>query len=100
MITAELTIIPIGTNSTSLSSFVAAAVNALDKTGVKYKISGMGTQIESNSFQELVKAIEFAHEAVFAYGADRVSTTIKIDDRRDKDRKLADKVLSVEKKLK
>lgn len=99
MITAELTIIPIGTESTSLSSYVAAAVDALDKIGIKYQLSGMGTQIESDDPQELFKAIEVAHEAVFAKGADRVSTSIKIDDRRDKDRSLADKVLSVEKKL-
>jgi uncharacterized protein (TIGR00106 family) len=99
MISAEITIIPIGTGSTSLSSYVAAAVDALDKTGIKYQLSGMGTQIETNNPQELFKAIEAAHEAVFAKGADRVSTSVKIDDRRDKDRSLADKVLSVEKKL-
>ncbi len=99
MISAEITIIPIGTGSTSLSSYVAAAVDALDKTGIKYQLSGMGTQIETNNPQELCKAIEAAHEAVFAKGADRVSTSVKIDNRRDKDRSLADKVLSAEKKL-
>lgn len=99
MISAEISIIPIGTGNTSLSSYVAAAVDALDKTGIKYQLSGMGTQIETNDPQELFKAIEAAHEAVFAKGADRVSTSVKIDDRRDKVRSLADKVLSVEKKL-
>jgi uncharacterized protein (TIGR00106 family) len=99
MITAELTIIPIGTSSTSLSIYVAAAVAALDKNGVKYQLSGMGTQIEVNTPQELFDAIQVAHEAVFAQGADRVSTSIKIDDRRDADRTLDDKVSSVKKKL-
>lgn len=99
MITAELTIIPIGTGSTSLSSYVAAAVASLDKNGVKYQLSGMGTQIEANTPKELFDAIQVAHEAVFAQGADRVSTSIKIDDRRDADRTLDDKVSSVEKKL-
>jgi uncharacterized protein (TIGR00106 family) len=99
MITAEITIIPIGTGSTSLSSYVAAAVDALDKKGVKYQLSGMGTQIEAESPQELFEAIQTAHEAVFAQGAERVSTSVKIDDRRDANRTLADKVSSVEKKL-
>ncbi len=99
MISAEITIIPIGTKSTSLSSYVAAAVAALDKKGVKYQLSGMGTQLEANSPQELFEAVQAAHEAVFAQGADRVSTSIKIDDRRDRDRTLDDKVASVEKKL-
>lgn len=99
MITAELTIIPIGTASTSLSEYVAAAVSALDKIGIQYQISGMGTQIEANNPPELFAAIQVAHEAVFAKGADRVSTSIKIDDRRDVDRTLADKVSSVQKKI-
>ena len=41
MISAELTIIPIGTSGTSLSKYIAAAVSALDKMGVKYSITGM-----------------------------------------------------------
>ncbi|MBU4534683.1 MAG: MTH1187 family thiamine-binding protein [Euryarchaeota archaeon] len=99
MITAELTIIPVGTSSTSLSNYVAAAVLALDKRGIKYQISGMGTQIESENLEDLFKAIASAHEAVIKEGANRVSTSIKIDDRRDSNRGLADKVASVKKKL-
>lgn len=100
MITAELTIIPIGTSSTSLSEYVAAAVLALEKIDVRYQISGMGTQIESENLEDLFKAIQKAHEAVLDQGADRVSTSIKIDDRRDADRGLEDKVSSVKKRLK
>ena len=99
MITAELSIIPIGTESTSVSSYVAAAVSALEETGIQYQISGMGTQLESDSASELFNAIQVAHEAVFAQGVDRVYTTVKIDDRRDADRGIADKVLSVKNKL-
>ena len=38
-------------------------------------------------------------EAVFAAGAERVSTVIKIDDRRDRAVSAADKVRRVEEKL-
>lgn len=99
MISAELTIIPIGTSKTSISNYVAAALAALDKTGIKYEISGMGTMLESDDPGELFDAVELAHEAVFALGADRVATSLKIDDRRDKEGSLKQKVVSVKEKL-
>ena len=99
MISAELTIIPIGTSSTSLSNYVAAAVAALDETGIKYQLSGMGTLLEAENSDELFDAIKNAHEAVFKAGMDRVVTSVKIDDRRDRDRTMAEKIRSVEEKL-
>lgn len=99
MICAELSIIPIGTAGTSLSHYVAAAVAALEGTGIKYELSGMGTLLESEDPEELFSAIKSAHEAVFKVGALRVATSVKIDDRRDKDKGLLEKVKSVEEKL-
>jgi uncharacterized protein (TIGR00106 family) len=99
MITAELSIIPIGTSKTSLSDYVAAAVSAIDKNGISYELTGMGTLLESEDLSLLFNAIKEAHEAVFKIGAERVSTSIKIDDRRDSNRTIADKVSSVKKKL-
>lgn len=100
MISAEITIIPIGTAKTSLSDYVAAAVSALDKEGVKYTVSGMGTLIECNDADELFSAVKTAHEAVFLKGAERVATSINIDDRRDLEKSLNDKVSSVREKMK
>lgn len=97
MISAELTIIPIGTSETSLSKYVAVAVAALDKTGIKYKLSGMGTLLETENLDELFEALKVAHEAVFRDGVNRVVTSVKIDDRRDREKTMDDKVLSVEK---
>ena len=75
MISAELTIIPIGTSETSLSKYVAVAVAALDKTGIKYKLSGMGTLLETENLDELFEALKVAHEAVFRDGVNPVSYT-------------------------
>ena len=99
MISAELTIIPIGTSGTSLSKYIAAAVSALDKMGVKYSITGMGTIMETSDPEKLFDSIKMAHEAVFNEGAQRVSTSVKIDDRRDKKETLEEKVLSVKEKM-
>ena len=99
MITAELTIIPIGTSKTSLSEYIAAAVAALDSNGIKYELTGMGTLLESNDLGKIFSAITTAHEAVFKKGAERVATSIKIDDRRDEERTIKDKISSVNQKL-
>ncbi|BDZ69702.1 MTH1187 family thiamine-binding protein [Methanobacterium petrolearium] len=99
MISAELTIIPLGTSGTSLSNYVAVAIAALDETGIKYQLSGMGTLLEAETPDELFDAIKIAHEAVLSAGVDRVVTSVNIDDRRDRDRTMTDKIRSVEKKL-
>ncbi len=99
MIIAELTIIPIGTRTTSLSDYIATAVKALEKKGLKYDISGMGTQIEADNLDKLFEAIKAAHEAVFDAGPMRVYTTVKIDDRRDIDKTLEDRISSIKSKL-
>lgn len=100
MITAELTVIPIGTDDTSISKYVAVAVSVLDQIGIKYELSGMGTSIETNDPDKLFDAVKAVHEAVFNEGAMRVATHIKIDDRRDVEKTMAQKVASVQKKVK
>ncbi len=99
MITAEITVIPIGTEDTSLSRYVAAAVSTLDKMGIKYQINGLGTLIETDDVEKLFDAVKSVHEAVFAQGVQRVSTQIKIDDRRDVQKTMHEKVESVKNKL-
>jgi uncharacterized protein (TIGR00106 family) len=99
MITAELTIIPIGTSKTSLSEYIAAAVAALESEGIKYELTGMGTLLESKDIEKIFSAITAAHEAVFKTGAERVATSIKIDERRDKDKTIQDKISSVTQRL-
>jgi uncharacterized protein (TIGR00106 family) len=99
MITAELTIIPIGTSKTSLSKYVAAAVAAIESTGIKYELTGMGTLLECDDVEDLFNTIKKAHTAVFNAGADRVATSVKIDERRDVEKSIHDKVSSVEEKL-
>jgi len=91
---AEVSIIPIGTKSTSLSSYVAACIRALEGSGLTYKVHGMGTNIEGN-LKDLFDVILKMHEVPFEAGALRVVTSIKIDDRRDKAASAKEKVQAV-----
>lgn len=97
-IIVEVSIIPLGTG-TSLSSLVAEAVKVLQETGLKYQLTSMGTIIEGG-WEEVFDTIRKMHEKVFEIGALRVSTSLKIDDRRDgKEVSIERKVKAVEEKL-
>ncbi|MBA7495789.1 hypothetical protein ES702_06379 [subsurface metagenome] len=99
MALVEVSIIPIGTGSPSLSRYIARAVEVLQgEKDIKYELTAMGTIIEGDLAQ-LMTLVEKMHEAVFDAGVTRVVTTVKIDDRRDKLSSLSSKVESLKREL-
>jgi len=58
-------------------------------------VTPMATVIEAKSLSDIFMAVEAAHEAVFSQGARRVGFTLTLDDRRDKERRMEDKVNAV-----
>lgn len=98
MAVVEVCLIPIGTKETSVSKYVAEAEKILMAEGVKYKLNPMGTVIEADADRAL-EVIRKMQESVFAKGADRVYSVIKMDDRRDKKATMEQKIKSVEDKL-
>ena len=94
----HLTIIPLGTGSTSLGEYVADIQKALEKTGLPYTLTDMGTTVEGNSRELLTLAAQLS-EMPFEKGVQRVVTQISLDDRRDKKVALGDKILSVADRL-
>ncbi|MBD0383906.1 MTH1187 family thiamine-binding protein [Paenibacillus sedimenti] len=99
MAIAEFTIIPIGTATTSLSGYVADLHKELEKhKDVTFQMTAMGTILEG-PIDRLLEVIRAVHEVPFINGAQRVSTSIKIDDRRDKQASISQKMQSVADKL-
>ncbi|MDU5149507.1 MULTISPECIES: MTH1187 family thiamine-binding protein [Anaerococcus] len=98
MAVVEVCLIPIGTKETSVSKYVAEAEKILMAEGVKYKLNPMGTVIEADADKAL-EVIRKMQESVFDKGADRVYSVIKMDDRRDKNASMEQKIKSVEDKL-
>lgn len=81
---AELSVVPLGTSSTELSTYIAEALKRIKQVkGLKWQLTPMGTIVETDSLDKLFEAVRGAHEALFESGAKRVSALIKIDDRRD-----------------
>lgn len=77
----------------SMAEDVAAAIEALDEYDIAYETTPMGTTIEADTIDTLLEAVKAAHNAV---EADRVSTFLKIDDKRHVDQPAHDKVDDVE----
>jgi uncharacterized protein (TIGR00106 family) len=89
---AELVIAPFGVG-TSLSSYVKESVKEIDSfPGVRVEHTPMSSIIEADSIDQILEATKAAHERMFTAGAERVSTLLRIDDRRDKGRQMEDKV--------
>ncbi|WP_049924684.1 MTH1187 family thiamine-binding protein [Halopiger djelfimassiliensis] len=80
----------------SMAGEIAKAVDALEDYDVEYETNPMGTVIETDDIGELFAAAQAAHEAV---DGDRVSTVLKIDDKRTRDTSAAEKVGAVEAEL-
>jgi len=81
---AELHVVPLGTETASLSHYVAACLDILKEAeDITYQLTAMGTIVQGPLDRILELAREM-HEVPFTMGAKRVATTIYIDDRRDK----------------
>lgn len=94
-IIAELTTFPIGIG-TSLSKYVKEAAKEIDSyKGIRVIHHPMGTVIEAESLDQIFDVSKLAHEAILKAGASRVLTQLRIDDRRDKPRKMEDKVAAI-----
>ena len=94
MIIAKITVVPVGTQTPSVSRYVAKAVDELRRLGLKTELTAMGTIFEAEKISEILEAFEAVHESVFAQGAERVVTTLTIDERRDKEGCIRQKIRS------
>jgi len=97
MIVAELSIVPVG-EDVSVSRFVRAALSAIEKEGVVFQPTAMGTIIEAGDKKTLFSVVEKASDAVFSLGAKRVVTRLSIDERIDKEISIKSKIDSLERK--
>ena len=80
---ADITTVPLGTGNTSISAYVGACDRLLKQfPDLQYRLNPMSTTVEGE-LDRVLELIRRMHEAPFELGARRVSTTIRIDDRRD-----------------
>jgi uncharacterized protein (TIGR00106 family) len=99
MATADLTVIGLGRAEVSASRYIAEIQRRLAaQDRVRYRLHAMGTSLEGPTADILAVVAEL-HAVPFELGLPRVYTVLKLDERRDREQSLEDKVTSVERLL-
>ena len=99
MATADLTVIALGRAEASASAYIAEIQRRLAaQDRVRYEMHAMGTSLEGSTADILTVAGEL-HAVPFEMGIPRVYSILKLDERRDREQTLADKVESVRRRL-
>jgi uncharacterized protein (TIGR00106 family) len=94
---ADISIIPIGVG-VSLSQYVAACEQVFRDAGLDPHLHAFGTEIEGE-WEAIVNAVRRCHDVVHEMGAPRITTTVKLSTRVDREQSLADKIASVRNQL-
>ena len=90
---ADISVIPLGAG-VSLTEYIAACERVLREAGLEPKLHAFGTNVEGD-WDAVMSAVRRCHDIVHEMGAPRVSTTLKLSTRTDREQSLSDKVNSV-----
>jgi uncharacterized protein (TIGR00106 family) len=91
---ADICIVPVGVG-VSLGDYIAAAVEELEAAGLDPELHAYGTNVEGE-YRDVTAALERCLERIHAMGVPRISCTLKLGSRVDRDQSKRDKVRSVE----
>ena len=94
----DLCVVPVGVG-VSVSRHVAACQQVLEDAGLSYNMHAYGTNIEGE-WDGVIAAGKRCHEVIHQMGAPRISTTIKVGTRIDREQTMDEKIKSVREKLK
>ncbi|MCW8810251.1 MAG: MTH1187 family thiamine-binding protein [Ignavibacteriaceae bacterium] len=93
----DFCVVPIGVG-VSVSEYIAACQRVLKEAGLKHEMHMYGTNVEGE-WDEVMTALKKCHEVVHQMGAPRISTTIRLGTRTDRNQTMVDKIKSVKEKL-
>lgn len=93
---ADLCVVPLGVG-VSVSEQVAECQRVIAEAGLNHRVHAYGTNIEGE-WDEVMRVVKQCHERLHASGVPRLSTTLKLGTRADREQSMDDKVRSVEAK--
>jgi uncharacterized protein (TIGR00106 family) len=93
----DLCVVPIGVG-VSVSEYIAACERVISEAGLKHEMHMYGTNIEGE-WDDVMAAVKKCHQVVHKMGAPRISTTIRLGTRTDKNQTMKDKIDSVRSKI-
>lgn len=93
----DLCVVPIGVGL-SVSKYIAECEKILKEAGLKTMLHAYGTNIEGE-WDDVFAAVKKCHEKVHEMGAPRISSSLRLGTRTDRDQSMEDKIKSVKSKL-
>jgi uncharacterized protein (TIGR00106 family) len=96
MVLLEFSMTPLGKGE-GVSPYVARSIDIVDRSGLKYRLTPMGTILEGE-WDDVMRVVRQCHERMRA-DCDRITTSIRIDYRAGATGRLEAKVKSVDEKL-
>ncbi|MFY0676554.1 MAG: MTH1187 family thiamine-binding protein [Neptuniibacter sp.] len=93
----DICIVPLGVG-VSVSEYVTACQKVLQKSGLEHQMHAYGTNVEGE-WDEVMAAVKRCHEVVHEMGAPRITTSMRLGTRTDREQSMDDKINSVIEKL-
>tara|TARA_R110001583_G_scaffold4644_5_gene26465 strand:+ start:3050 stop:3364 length:315 start_codon:yes stop_codon:yes gene_type:complete len=93
----DLCVVPLGVG-VSVSPYIAACQLVLDEAGLEHQMHAYGTNIEGE-WDAVFAAVKRCHEVVHALGAPRITSSMRLGTRTDREQSMDDKIASVVEKL-
>ena len=94
-VVAEVSIVPVGTGSPSVSDYVKEAIKVIDDSGIEYMLCPMGTVMQGE-LEDILSLIGDLHQHMNSMGVKRLVTRLVIDERSDKELSMGGKLESIE----
>jgi uncharacterized protein (TIGR00106 family) len=82
-----------------VSAFVSPVIAMIRESGHDYRLSAMGTIVETETLPEALALIERAHIILDSLGCERIYATVKLDIRRGRSGRLQGKIDAVRQRI-
>ncbi|MEA2105284.1 MAG: MTH1187 family thiamine-binding protein [Bacteroidota bacterium] len=82
----------------SVSQYVGEVIQMIKESGVRYKLTAMGTIIETETIDEALAIVNKSYKVLEPY-SNRVYSSVKLDIRKGKSNRLEEKIKSIESKI-
>jgi uncharacterized protein (TIGR00106 family) len=93
----DLCVVPMGVG-VSVSEYVTECQRIIQASGLSHQMHAYGTNIEGD-WDAVFAVVKQCHEIVHEKGAPRITTSMRVGTRIDRDQSIEDKIRSVNAKL-
>ncbi|REC95978.1 MTH1187 family thiamine-binding protein [Kushneria indalinina] len=90
----DLCVVPLGVG-VSVGAYVSACQEVIEQAGLTHQMHAYGTNIEGE-WEEVFEVVRRCHEVVHDMGAPRITTSMRIGTRTDREQSMSDKIESVQ----